>query len=279
MSRKAVGAYSVAYVDGRCKMNKILMGIGAGLLVALASPHPLVAAGIANLPDEPPIYRIEVHYLKPGAGASYEAAVKSLIAALRGANINLPTWDFSVVSGDHDVYMTIDPSERWADLDRFDSDGEVAMKSLGPNLERFYHDAHAALLHDSILFIETEPAKSDPGAIGENGLNLLHADLFHAASLRVVATDLRAIQTIYRDAHSAVSCRLYRAITGDDLPMIILLRSAPDHTRYIEDAQLSKSNQTNVEALLADARRNSRKTEMLDLTVRPDLSYHVKVSP
>jgi len=260
-------------------MNKTLVGIGAGLLVTLASPHPLAAADIANLPDEPPIYRIEVHYLKPGAGASYEAAVKSLVAALKGANIKLPTWDFSVVSGDHDVYMTIDPSERWADLDRFDLDGDAAMKSLGPSLEQFHHDAHAALLRESDLFIETEPAKSDPGAIGENGLNRLHADVLHAAFPRVVAADLRAIQKIYRDAHSPVSCRLYRAVTGDDLPMIVLLRSAPDHTRYLEDAQLSESNQTSVEALLADARRNSRKTEMMDLMVRPDLSYHLKVSP
>jgi hypothetical protein len=61
--------------------------------------------------------------------------------------------------------------------------------------------------------------------------------------------------------------------------MIILLRSASDHTRYLEDSQLSESKQTDVEALLADARRDSRKTEMMDLTVRPDLSYHVKVSP
>jgi len=260
-------------------MNKILVAMGVGLLVALASPHPLLAADIANLPGEPPIYRIEVHYLKPGAGPSYEAAVKGLIAALKGANINLPTWDFSVVRGDHDVYMTIDPSERWADLDRFDSDGEAAMKSLGPSLEQFHHDARAALLRESDLFIETEPAKSDPGAIGENGLNRLHADVLHAAFPRVVAADLRAIQKIYRDAHSPVSCRLYRAVTGDDLPMIVLLRSAPDHTRYLEDAQLSESNQTSVEALLADARRNSRKTEMMDLMVRPDLSYHLKVSP
>jgi hypothetical protein len=259
-------------------MNKILMGIGAGLLVTLASLHPLVAAEFANLPDEPSIYRIEVHTLKPGAGPSYEAAVKGLIAALKVANINLPTWDFSVVSGDHDVYMTIDPSERWADLDRFDSDGEAAMKALGPGMERFYHDAHAALLRESDLFIETEPAKSDPGAIGENGLNHLHVDVFHAASPRAVAADLRAIQKIYRDAHSPVSCRLYRVVTGDDLPMIILLRSAPGHTRYLEDARLSEPQQTNVEALLADARRNSRKTQMMDLTVRPDLSYHVKVS-
>jgi hypothetical protein len=257
-------------------MNKILVGMAVGLLVALASPHPLLAA---NLPGEPPIYRIEVHYLKPGAGPSYEAAVKGLIAALKGANINLPTWDFSVVSGDHDVYITIDPSKRWADLDRFDLDGEAAMKSLGPRLEQFYHDAHAALLRDSILFIETEPTKGDPGAIGENGLNFLHVDLFHATSARAVATDLHAIQKIYGDAHSPVSCRLYRAVTGNDLPIIILLRSAPDHTRYLEDAQLSVLNQTNVEALLLDARRNSRKAEMMDLTVRPDLSYHVKLSP
>jgi hypothetical protein len=259
-------------------MNKVLTGIGAGLFVTLANLHPLAAADIATLPDEPPIYRIEVHYLKPGAGASYEAAVKGLVAALKGANINLPTWDFSVVSGDHDVYMTIDPSERWADLDRFDSDGEAAMKSLGSSFQQFQHDAHSALLRESDLFIETEPAKEDPGAIGENGLNLLHADVFHAVSPRAVATDLRAIQKIYRDAHSPVSCRLYRAVTGDDLPMIILLRSAPDHIRYVEDAQLSASKLTNVEALLADARRNSRKTETMDLTVRPDLSYHVGVS-
>jgi hypothetical protein len=260
-------------------MTNILVAIGAGLLVTLASLHPLAAAAIANLPHEPTIYRIEVHYLKPGAGASYEAAVKGLVAALKGANINLPTWDFSVVSGDRDVYMTIDPSERWADLDRFDSDGEAAMKSLGPSLEQFHHDTHAALLRESDLFIETEPAMSDPGAIGENGLHLLHADFFHAASARAVATDLQAIQKIYRDAHSLVSCRLYRAVTGDDLPMIILLRSASDHTRYLEDAQLSELQQTDVEVLLADARRNSRKTEMMDLMVRPDLSYHVKVSP
>ncbi len=72
-------------------MNRILVGIGAGLLVTLASPRLQVAAELANIPDEPPIYRIEVHRLKPGAGASYEAGVKSLIAALRGANINLAT--------------------------------------------------------------------------------------------------------------------------------------------------------------------------------------------
>ena len=50
-------------------------------------------------------------------------------------------------------------------------------------------------------------------------------------------------------------------------------------TRYLDDSRLSESKQANVEALLADARRNSRKTEMMDLTVRPDLSYHVKISP
>ena len=260
-------------------MNGTLMGIGAGLLVMLASLHPLVAADIANLPDEPPIYRIEVHTLKPGAAPSYEAAVKGLIAALKGANVNLPTWDFSVARGDPDVYMTIDPSERWADLDRFDSDGDAAAKLLGPSLTQFYQGAHGALLRESDLFIETEPAKSDPGAIGENGLNHLHADLFHAVSPRAIAADLRAIQKIYRDSHSPVSCRLYRAVTGDDLPLIILLRSAPDHTRYLEDARLSGPERINVEALLADAGKNSKKTDTMNLEVRPDLSYHVKLSP
>jgi len=260
-------------------MNKIAVGIGAGLLLMLASLHPLAAADSANLPDEPPIYRIEVHHLKPGGGASYEAAVKGLIAALKAATIDLPTWDFSVVSGEPDLYMTIDPSQHWADLDRFDSDGEAAMKALGPSFERFQHDAHAALLRETELFVETNPAKSDPGAIGENGLNLLHVDLFHAESARAVATDLRAIQKIYRDAHSPVSCRLYRAVTGDDLPRIILLRSAPDHTRFLEDARLSQSQQSDVAALLADASRNARANETMDLTVRPDLSYHVKLSP
>jgi hypothetical protein len=76
-----------------------------------------------------------------------------------------------------------------------------------------------------------------------------------------------------------VSCRLYRAVTGDDLPMMILLRSALDHTRYLEDAQLSEAQQTSVKAFLDDARENSRKTEMMDLIAQPDLSYHVKVSP
>lgn len=261
-------------------MNSALVGISAGLLAALAYIRPLPAAEVANhqLPQEPPLYRVEMHYLKPGASGAYEASVKSLVAALRGAKVDLPTWDFSVLSGDKDVYVTIDPSERWADLDRFDQDGEAAMKLLGRSFRQFQHDAHAALLRESHFFIETDPSKIDPGAIGENGLNHLHADVFYAASVRAVATDLGAIRKFYRDAQSPVSCRIYRAVTGDDLPMIILLRSAPNHTRYLEDARLDRAQRANLETLLVDARRNSRKTAAMDLTVRPDLSYRVKAS-
>jgi hypothetical protein len=94
-----------------------------------------------------------------------------------------------------------------------------------------------------------------------------------------VATDLQAIQKIYRDAHSPVSCRLYRAVTGDDLPMMILLRSALDHTRYLEDAQLSEAQQTSVKAFLDDARENSRKTEMMDLIAQPVYPITSKYRP
>ena len=79
---------------------------------------------------------------------------------------------------------------------------------------------------------QSEPDKDVAGALGENGLNFTRFDFYYASSMRSVMEALFSVKRLYVSTHAGLSCRLYRAVTGDDLPLVILVVSATDKAAF-----------------------------------------------
>jgi hypothetical protein len=136
--------------------------------------------------------------------------------------------------------------------------------------------ARSARDHESDFFIQGEPSEDDPGALGENGRDFIRADFYYGRDMGALVSALDAIRTLYRTAHIAMSCRLYRAVTGADLPLLIFTRSAANKTQYAaEESKLAPSDREILARQLEQAKAHSKKVESLDLFVHQDLSYHV----
>jgi hypothetical protein len=170
------------------------------LLAASASAGTAPVSGPA-MAAEPPIYMIEVHYLKPGKEKVYENAVVHLVQALRAEHVAMPNWDFSVVSNGGSIYATIDPAKNWASLDILDDDVGKVTRLLGDRMTAFRAEVRSARDHENDFLIEGESSDDDPGALGENGRDFIHVDLYHGKDMHELVAELQSIKVLYRASH------------------------------------------------------------------------------
>jgi hypothetical protein len=254
------------------RISRFILLLLPGLVLA-----PAVLGQVASADREPPLYRLEIHTLKPGQDTEYENSVRELIGALRAADVRLPSWDFAVMRASPTLYMTIDPTANWAMLDAFDSETEEVARRLGATLRDFMKRSHATNAHESEFFIQSGPDSDVAGALGENGLNFTRFDFYYASSMHSVMGALSSVKRLYVSSHARISCRLYHAVTGDDLPLAIIAVSATDQAAFdSEQGRVDAASGPELERLLALARGASRRVETFNFVARPDLSYRVE---
>jgi hypothetical protein len=88
---------------------------------------------------------------------------------------------------------------------------------------------------------------------------------------------LSSVKRLYVSSHAGISCRLYRAVTGDDLPLAIVAVSATDQAAFdSEQGRIDAASGPELKRLLALARGASRRVETFNFVARPDLSYRVE---
>jgi hypothetical protein len=250
-------------------------------LLFLLFPGPLLATAafgqVASADQEPSLYRLEIHTLKPGQDMEYENSVRELIGGLHAADVRLPSWDFAVMRAGPTLYMTIDPTANWAMLDTFDGETEEVAKLLGTTMKDFMRRSHATNARESEFFIQSEPDTDVAGALGENGLNFTRLDFYYASSMHSVMGALFSVKRLYASSHARISCRIYRAVTGDDLPLVIVAVSATDQAVLdSEQGRVDAASGPELKRLLAVARGASRRVETFNFVARPDLSYRVE---
>jgi hypothetical protein len=253
---------------------------GTSRLLLLLLPAPLLATAalgqVASTDPEPPLYRLEIHTLKPGQDTEYENSVRELIGGLRAADVRIPSWDFAVMRAGPTLYMTVDPMADWAMLDTYDSETEEAAKLLGATMKDFMKRSLATNARESEFFVQSIADPGDPGALGENGLNFTRFDFYYASSMHSLYQALSSVRKLYVSSHAKISCRLYRAVTGDDLPLVIVAVSAADRAAFdAEQGRIDAASGPDLKSLLASARGASRRVETFDFVARPDLSYRV----
>jgi hypothetical protein len=236
-------------------------------------------AGLGQVaPDkpEPPLYMLEIHTLKPGQDTEYENSVKELLGGLRAADVRFPNWHFAVMRASPTLYMTIDPMANWAMLDAFDSETEEVVKRLGATMRDFMKRSHATNARESEFFIQSAP-DNVAGPLGENGLNFTRFDFYYASSMGSVIGALSSVKKLYVSSHARIGCGLYRAVTGDDLPLVIVAVSATDQAAFdSEQGRVDAASGPELKRLLALARGASRRVETFNFVARPDLSYRVE---
>lgn len=247
------------------------------LLLPGAWLAPAVLGQVGPAAPEPPLYRLEIHTLKPGQDTEYENSVRELIGGLHAAAVRIPSWDFAVMRASPTLYMTIDPMANWAMLDTFDSETEAAMKLLGATMRDFMRRSHGTNARESEFFIQSEPDRDVAGPLGENGLNFTRFDFYYASSMHAVMGALSAVKRLYVSSHTGISCRLYHAVTGDDLPLAIVAVSAADQAAFDSgQGRLDAACGPELNQLLALARGASRRVETFNFVARPDLSYRIE---
>jgi hypothetical protein len=209
------------------RISRLLFLLLPGLLLATAAPGQAASAN-----PEPPLYMLEIHSLKPGQDTEYENSVRELVGGLRAADVRIPNWDFAVMRASPTLYMTVDPMANWAMLDTLDSDTEEVARLLGATMRDFMKRSHATNARESEFFIQSEPDSDVAGALGENALNFTRLDFYYASSMHSVMGALSSVKRLYVSSHAGISCRLYHAVTGDDLPLAIVAMSATDQAAF-----------------------------------------------
>jgi hypothetical protein len=254
------------------RISRLLILLLPGSLLATAA-----LGQVASADPEPSLYRLEIHTLKPGQDTEYENSVRELIGGLRAADVRIPSWDFAVMRASPTLYMTIDPTANWAMLDTFDSETEEVARLLGATLRDFMKRSHATNARESEFFIQSEPDSDVAGPLGENGLNFTRFDFYYASSMHSVMCALSSMKKLYASSRAGISCRLYHAVTGDDLPLAIIAMSATDQAAFdSEQGRVDVASGPELKRLLALARGASRRIETFNFVARPDLSYRVE---
>jgi len=265
----------------RCDVFAIMLLMLSGPPLAMAQTPVSATAETStraetNMRSEPPLYRIEMHRIKKGQGTTYEAAVKSLIHGLTSANIELPSWDFSVATDGDSTYFTIDPMPGWAMLDHFNDEGMAVQQTIPEVWSAFRRDVRSVRERETDFFIQAQPNADDPGALGENGRDFMRMAIYYPKDSHAVLTSLNSARKLCPPQTTGMSCRVYISVTGDDLPFFIFVRSAKDRERFLTaESLISKSSQAAIGSQLQQATQNSKRVQQMDLTIRQDLSYHV----
>jgi hypothetical protein len=242
---------------------------------------PLLATAalgqVASADPEPLLYRLEIHTLKPGQDTEYENSVRELIGGLHAADVRIPSWDFAVMRASPTLYMTVDPTANWAMLDNFDRETEEVMRLLGATMRDFIKRSHATNARESEFFIQSSPDNEVAGPLGEDGLNFTRLDFYYASSMHSVMGALSSVRKLYVSSHARISCRLYHAVTGDDLPLAVVAVSATNEAAFdSEQGRVDAASGPELGRLLALARGASRRVETFNFVARPDLSYRVE---
>jgi hypothetical protein len=253
-----------------------MIGACCAALALAASP---LAAG-EEAPPKPKLWAVYTEHVKPSMVADYEAVGKEMIAAMKAAKADSPYAYFTMLQGESFSYVAVTPMESFADLDRIHQEwmqmGEKVGKAAWAELIR---RGSEAVVHSSMqVFVErpdisylptTPRIKPEEAAFAEYGFHYLVPGMEEEA-----ATIAGEYADLYRKKGISESFRVFQAVTGENLPLLVVATYGKDEADWIASgAEVNEALGEEGLMLQQRAMRVIRTYESKKRRLREDLSY------
>jgi hypothetical protein len=256
--------------------SRVMIGACCAMLALAASP---LAKG-EEAPPEPRLWAVYTEYVKPSMVAEYEAVCREMIAAMKAAKVESRLTYFTVLQGESFSYVAVTPMESFADMDRIRREwmqmGEKVGKAAWAELIR---RGSETVDHSSMqVFVErpeisylpdTPRLEPEEAAFAEYGFHYLVPGMEQEA-----ATIAGEYADLYRKNGLAESFTVLQAVTGEDLPLLVVTTYGKDEADWI--AAGTKVNEAlGEEGLMLQQRamRVIRTYESKKRRLREELSY------
>ncbi len=227
----------------------------------------------AQTPSDGQFVRVLQVHVKPGMTAQYEAARKDLIAHLAANRFSYP---FSVSRGEDLVYRSITPLESWADLDKRSAEQAKILSSLDSSIrsrldETIDHLTHWTFRTRPDLAYTPENSRLSTEEVGLHHYAFLYLRRGTGNEVDEAFKNLRDLLKKHGPGDGLV---VAQAVTGPDLPMLLVRISAKDAADYYAQSERTQNAAgEEFQRLLAQLRRTYRRLEQSNNTIVPGLSY------
>jgi hypothetical protein len=247
----------------------------AFLLIALAFGRNVAA----QEPSHGQLWFLYQEVPKPNLLQQYEATSKELAKLIADHHAAAPEFGFFALADTHLVYTFAIPIHSLGDIEGIDSAFGSIAKSAG--VERF-----SDLMKRSSATIESRrewAVRESPdlsyapaqARLRREESRFFHYDLYYVSADQEGEVDplAKELLALYRSKGVTDGYQVFKAVLGQDLPILIVRSGARDAADYYAEDQ-------KIEALVGAERRElrrrmlaiSRRVESKDAYVRPDLS-------
>ncbi len=232
-----------------------------------------LSAVTAQTPSDGQFVRVHQIHVKPGMTAQYEAARKDLIAEFAKHKYS---YGFTESRGENLVYRRVIQLDNWADLDRRSAEGARIRPSLDPSIRRRLDEAVDHLTYwtfrtrPDLAYTPDNPRLS-PEEVGFHHYVFLY--LRRGIGNEFDET-LKKLLDLRKKHLPGDVITVAQAVTGSDVPMLLIRIPAKDAADYYAQTQrLQSAAGAEQQRLIEQLRRSYRKLEQSNNTVLPELSY------
>ncbi len=205
--------------------------------------------------------------------AQYEAARKDLIAEFAKHKYS---YGFTESRGENLVYRRVIQLDNWADLDRRSAEGARIRPSLDPSIRRRLDEAVDHLAYwtfrtrPDLAYTPDNPRLS-PKDVGFHHYVFLY---LRRGTGEEAGAALKKFRALLQKVAPGTSLLVAQAVTGPDVPMLIVRFQARDAADYYTNIQrIQNAGGSEFQTILTELRRTYRRLEQSNNTVLPGLSY------
>lgn len=254
-------------------MNKMLKcTIAVGVVIVLGA-----ATAPAQEAETSQLLWIQEAQVQTSSTAEYETALTELRDVFKKYSLSVPIQ--IGVSEDLNYGMVV-PLRNFAALDSVGQEVEaIAEKSGASGYPAIQRQLGEASTGNNVWLAQTRPDLSytpENPRLNADEIAFNHYILLYVQSGSEAAVEetLKAFVTLWKKNKIADGFTVAAAVTGSDLPLIVVgvpAKSAADY--YARNEEIAAKLGSELEALTIRISANLRRLEVLNITSRPDLSY------
>jgi hypothetical protein len=226
------------------------------------------------------MFSIYKEIVAPGKTRQYEDAIKYMISEFKEYQIDPEKIHFKTISGPEIGYIYVTPIENFAGLDTMHANWREAVNILGKDkFEAMIAPAEEAIekvhVFQSIHRKDLSYMPDNPRLKPEE-VEYIHYGFYYAIpgkekEFEAIATEFAEL---YKKNGIDTGWNIYQAITGSDLPMMVVAQGAKSEVDYY-------TNRARIKEVLGEEAKKIgekvgatvRKMEHKDGYLRPELSY------
>jgi hypothetical protein len=247
-----------------------LLALGAALLAPSG-------AAIAQEDSQPSMYFVLQEYVKASMLQEYEALMKEMIGELTAAGVT--DAQFITISGPELGYAYVMQVEGFAGIDATHQAWEAAIAAVGPEKFMEMHGKFGEMMDHSAasVIMLREDLSYLPETVAITGDTPFRQYYWYYTipgkelAMEAVAREYAAL---YESKGIESGWRIYQVMMGPDLPAYLVVLSAESEAAFIaRSSEIEELLGDEVKELFNKSMKATRRLEVMEGWVRPDLSY------